>query len=192
MKDRDRGQLLDAAVWAAFGVVVLVAAWRVDRLENLGINPWSIPGLLPGLVGALMILFAVVLGLRKPLAEESAAPAAPGARDTETGMPPVDADDGARGPSGASEPPESAGGMLRAAAAAVPCVLFALLGPATRLPFAADAAIYIGVFIVLFSWPRWHAEGRILRKLLVSLAIALVAGWMISWLFESVFLVRLP
>ena len=82
--------------------------------------------------------------------------------------------------------------MLRAVAAAIPCVLFGLLGPATGLPFAVDAAIYVALFIALFSWPRWRAEGRIARRLLTTLAIAVISAVVIAWLFESVFLVRLP
>ena len=177
-------------MWAAFGVVVLVASWRVDRLENLHINPWSIPGLLPGIIGALMIVLAAVLALRAPRVFAAAAAAA---------APDATADDPAAGTGSmaarddvTATPPEGAGGMLRAVAAAIPCVLFALLGPATGLPFAVDAAVYVAVFIALFSWPRWRAEGRIARRLLTALAIAVISAAVISWLFESVFLVRLP
>ncbi len=178
---KDRRDRLDAAVWAAFGVVVLVAAWRVDRLENLGINPWSIPGLLPGMVGAFMILLAAVLALRAPPA------AGPDAAPTADGDDDDDDDDGT-----VTANAEVAGGMLRAVAAAIPCVLFATLGPATGLPFAVDAALFVAAFIALFSWPRWRAEGRIPRRLLRTLVIAVVSAGLIAWLFESVFLVRLP
>ena len=50
--------------WAAFGAAVLVASWRMDRLESLHINPWSAPGLMPGVLGALMILFGAALAVR--------------------------------------------------------------------------------------------------------------------------------
>lgn len=50
--------------WAAFGAAVLVASWRMDRLESLHINPWSAPGLMPGVLGALMMLFGAALALR--------------------------------------------------------------------------------------------------------------------------------
>jgi hypothetical protein len=50
--------------WVALGATVLVASWRMDRLESLHINPWSAPGLLPGVLGALMIVFGAALGLR--------------------------------------------------------------------------------------------------------------------------------
>lgn len=50
--------------WVVFGGAVLAASWRMDRLESLHINPWSAPGLMPGVLGALMIVFGAALGLR--------------------------------------------------------------------------------------------------------------------------------
>jgi len=61
---------LFGAGWFAFGATVLVASWRMDRLEGLHINPWSVPGWLPGLLGALMMLFGAALFLRGPGANE--------------------------------------------------------------------------------------------------------------------------
>ena len=60
------------------------------------------------------------------------------------------------------------------------------------LPFVVEGAVFIFVFTTLFSWPTWRAERRIVRGLAQTLAIAVVASAFISWLFESVFLVRLP
>ena len=50
--------------WVAFGATVLVASWRMDRLESLHINPWSAPGLMPGMLGLLMMIFGTALALR--------------------------------------------------------------------------------------------------------------------------------
>jgi len=61
---------LFGAGWFAFGAAVLAASWRMDRLEGLHINPWSVPGLLPGLLGALMMLFGAALFLRGPGAND--------------------------------------------------------------------------------------------------------------------------
>ena len=36
----------------------------MDRLESLNINPWSAPGLMPGVLGGLMVLFGLALALR--------------------------------------------------------------------------------------------------------------------------------
>jgi hypothetical protein len=35
-----RADLLSAALWGAFGTLVVVASWRLPRLEQMGVNPW--------------------------------------------------------------------------------------------------------------------------------------------------------
>lgn len=67
-----------AAGWMAFGAAVLAASWRMDRLANLNVNPWSVPGLLPGVLGALMLLFGTALLLRSLAARGGGVPAAAG------------------------------------------------------------------------------------------------------------------
>ena len=59
-----RGDLKDAACWIAFGVAVLVGSITMDRLEQQHINPYTIPGLLPGVLGLMMILLGGILALR--------------------------------------------------------------------------------------------------------------------------------
>ena len=72
------------------------------------------------------------------------------------------------------------------------CVLFAGVTLGHGLPFVVEGAAFIFVFTALFSWPRWRAERRVGRGLAQTLVVAVVASTLISWLFESVFLVRLP
>ena len=67
------------AGWMALGTAIFIASWRMDRLANLNINPWSVPGLLPGLLGALMVLFGAALCLRAS-APADEAPALGGGR----------------------------------------------------------------------------------------------------------------
>ena len=59
-----RSDLKDAAGWIAFGAAVLVGSLTMDRLEQQNINPVTVPGLLPGLLGIAMILLGAVLGVR--------------------------------------------------------------------------------------------------------------------------------
>jgi hypothetical protein len=162
-------EYLSAACWAVFGVVIVVASWRLDRLENLDINPWSVPGLTPGLVGALIILLAIALGLqaRRKASTVSAEPDE-SAQDVQPGNP------------------------WRSVLAGILCFLFAGVSLGRGVPFVAEGAVFIFVFIVAFSWTQWRTENRLARGLLTSLAVAVAASALISWLFESVFLVRLP
>lgn len=71
---------VSGAGWMLFGAAVLAESWRMDRLENLNINPWSVPGLMPGVLGALMVLFGGALLLRRPVVLAGEAPAAAGGR----------------------------------------------------------------------------------------------------------------
>jgi hypothetical protein len=50
--------------WVVFGVAVLVASLTMDRLESQHINPYTVPGLLPGVLGMAMILLGTVLAVR--------------------------------------------------------------------------------------------------------------------------------
>jgi hypothetical protein len=164
-----RSEYLNAAFWAALGVIIVVASWRLDRLENLSINPWSAPGLTPGVVGVLMVLLAMALALQVRGRARGETADAPGSVDG-----------------------TSAGGMGRTLLAGALCVLFAGVSLGRGLPFMAEGATFIVLFITVFSWPQWRAEGRVARGLLMTLVIAVAAAAVISWLFESVFLVRLP
>jgi len=179
-----RSDYLSAAVWAAFGLVVAVAAWRLDRLESLSINPWSVPGLLPGLVGVLIILLAVVLAVQ---ARWQGSPA-------ESDLPLAGEAAGASGAANAGGPGEggTGGDVGHTVIAGGMCVLFAGVSLGHGLPFFAEGAAFIFLFIAVFSWSEWRARSHLARGLATALLIALAASGLISWLFESVFLVRLP
>ena len=59
-----RADLHDALGWIALGIAVLVGSLIMDRLEQQHINPYTVPGLLPGLLGLAMILLGGVLWVR--------------------------------------------------------------------------------------------------------------------------------
>ncbi len=164
-----RDELLSAAIWASFGACIVVASWRMDRLGDRGINPWSVPGLTPGVIGTLMILLALALAWQALRADVSGV-----------------ADDAS------AQPSPLPGSARRTLLAALLCVLFAGITLGHGLPFAAEGAAFIFTFTTIFSWPTWREERRIGRGIAQTLAIAVVASLLISWLFESVFLVRLP
>jgi len=160
-----RGDLTSAGVFAAAGAAILIASLRMDRLTDRGIEAWSVPGLTPGVVGALMIVLSLVLGL-----QALRTPAQPAA----------------------DEPPPVPGAMRRASLALLLCVIFAGVTLGHGLPFVVEGAVFIFVFTTLFSWAEWREGGRVARGLVQTLAVAVCASAFISWLFESVFLVRLP
>ena len=72
-----RADRLGGAVWMAFGLAVLVGAWRMDRFESMGANLYSAPGLVPGIYGLLMIVLGAALALRSPRAADGPDDAGP-------------------------------------------------------------------------------------------------------------------
>jgi hypothetical protein len=52
-------------VWAAFGAAVVYGSWVMDRLDSLKIPPATVPGLVPGLLGAGLIAFGLILVFRR-------------------------------------------------------------------------------------------------------------------------------
>ncbi len=56
--------LTDAVAWLALGVAVLVGSITMDRLEDQDVNPYTVPGLLPGLLGIALLLLGTLLMLR--------------------------------------------------------------------------------------------------------------------------------
>jgi len=163
-----RDELRSAGVFAVLGAVMLIASWRMDRLVDRGIDPWSAPGLTPGVVGALIVLLALALAWQARRLPDTPAEG--------EAQPQAQAPDSAR----------------RTLAAMALCVLFAGVTLGHGLTFVIEGAIFIFVFTTLFSWAEWQAAGRVARGLLQTLAVAVGASAFISWLFESVFLVRLP
>jgi len=151
--------------WAVFGATVLAASWRMDRLESLSINPWSAPGLMPGVLGALMLLFGIALAVRALTQGALVGQSAP--------------------------PGVSVGRTLLALGL---CLAYAagLLG--RGLPFWLTSSAFMFVAILAFRMLDRDADspaplGRLAAS---SAAIALVAAALISLLFEKIFLVRLP
>jgi len=167
-----RADLGSALVWFGLGAAITVVAWRMDRLGHQGISPWSAPGVTAGAIGVLMMLFALALGA------QAMRGGAESIRREEAGA--------ANAP---TLPPGSGWGTL---VAAVLCVLFVVLSLGRGAPFAVEGAVFITLFTSFFSWRVWRDEGRVGRGLIQTLAIAIGAAVFISWLFEQVFLVRLP
>jgi hypothetical protein len=183
----DRGRAIEAIAWISFGLVLLVAAWRMPRLEAQHIAPWSAPGLLPGVVGALMALAGIVLFFTR---DEAAAPAADAAADADVAR---GAPDARTAP---TDPPVGAGrdGGSAIVVALVLCVGYAAAGVGHGIPFAIASALFIVAFVAWFRWPVWRVAGGrgVVRGLAAASAIGIGVAFAFAWLFESVFLVRLP
>jgi hypothetical protein len=162
-----RADLWSACVWIAFGLAVAVGSWRMDRLENLHINKYEIPGLVPGLLGAAIVLLGVVLALRS---------IARGALRER----PV-----------ASE--EKQGGRLYMAIVLGAMLLYALVLVGHGLPFWLATGAFVAAFIFFFDRDRQSALGRsTARQLLLAVTCGVATSAVVSLAFQDIFYVRLP
>ncbi|HVL71687.1 MAG TPA: tripartite tricarboxylate transporter TctB family protein [Beijerinckiaceae bacterium] len=162
-----RADLVTGAVLVALGVAVVVLSWNMPRLEERNVAIWTVPGLVPGLLGIVIGLLGAALALRSVAAADLA------------------------GEADAAEPAEERAGMARLLACAALCLVYAtvLIG---RISFEIATGLFVFAFVAFFEWNRGDAPGRRGLKLAVAAAIAVAAAAGISLLFERLFLVRLP
>ncbi|MDB5947846.1 MAG: hypothetical protein JWQ33_2872 [Ramlibacter sp.] len=164
-----RSDLKDAIGWVALGLAVLVGSITMDRLEQQNINPVTVPGLLPGLLGLAMILLGTVLGLRswRRGALTQARPIA-SAHDREQ--------------------------RKRVWTAIALCAGYGVVLVGHGIPFWLASSIYVTASILVFN--RISSDPQERRLGVRAWAKALVIGVgasVVTWLvFELLFLVRLP
>lgn len=164
-----RADLKDAAGWIALGVAILVGSITMDRLEAQNINPVTVPGLLPGLLGIAMILLGGTLGVRSLRlgALRQRLPAAT-AHDREQ--------------------------RRRVWIAVALCVGYGVVLIGHGIPFWLASSIYVTASILVFRRiSRDPAERRLGVRAWVQAIVIGVGSSAVTWLvFEQIFLVRLP
>lgn len=161
-----RADLVASAFWLALGLLTVQQSWVMDRLETQGADPWSVPGLVPGLIGVVLTILGALLMLRA-LRRQAVAEVV----DDET-------------------PQEAREGRWRFLVVLALCLIFTLGLLGHGLPFWLAAAIFITAFITILSW-RQGVE-NLPRRLGFACAYGLIMGAAIHFLFERLFLVRLP
>lgn len=160
-----RRNLRDAVAWIALGAVIFAASWSMDRLKNQGINPYTIPGLLPALLGIAMMLLGALLAMRS-IGNGALARHAP-----------------------ASE--ASAGGHRQFVLTLALCLVFTVGLLGHGLPFWLAAAIFVAASILALQWLQAGQKPG-LREISIAVLIGLGAAGAVTLVFQVIFLVRLP
>ena len=55
---------LQGLFWIALGGAIFYASWTMDRLASVGVQPFSAPGLLPGILGIFIFILGTAMLLR--------------------------------------------------------------------------------------------------------------------------------
>jgi hypothetical protein len=162
-----RADLVSALVWLVFGAAVTAGAWRMDRLEKLNINQYEIPGLVPGLLGAAIVVLGLLLAVRALR-------------------------QGALRPQGE---PEAGRGPARVYMAIVlgAMLAYSLVLVGHGIPFWLATLLFVSAFIFFFDRGRQLELGRSTgRQLLLAGVYGAATSAVISLAFQEIFYVRLP
>jgi hypothetical protein len=156
--------------WMVLGGAILAGSLAMDRLADQDVSIYTVPGLLPGLLGIAITLLGIVLAVRSRRSGASDLPVAQ---------------------NNSSAPP----GERRQLALVIGlCVAFDTLLVGHGLPFWLAAAIFVMASILILGQRQRKADGEALtwRLAAKAAAIGLSAGIAITWVFQGIFLVRLP
>ena len=164
-----RSDLADAAFWIVLGVAVLIGSVTMDRLERQGVNPYTVPGLLPGLLGITMIALGGILALRSlRRGALEVRPSQPSAHERE--------------------------GWRRIWVVTGLCMGYGLVLIGHGLPFWLSSTIYVtGSILILQRMSRDPGVRRQTPKAwVIALTIGLCSSLVIHLVFQELFLVRMP
>ena len=159
-----RSDFYGGLFWIALGAAIAVGSWRMDRLEHLGVSFYTAPGLVPGILGLLMILCGAVLAKGRLRAGLGPIQRAPVLLEAVT---------------------------LRRASATLLLALVCAAGR-PRPAVSLAAAIYLFFQITILQYPERKAKNEVGRGLVAAALAAAGAAIVISALFQEIFLVRLP
>lgn len=164
-----RADLHDAIFWIVLGALVLGGSLAMDRLEKQNINPYTVPGLLPGLLGIAMLLLGGVLALRswrQGALQQAVQPASPHQREQ----------------------------RMRMWLVSGLCVGYCVVLIGHGLPFWLASTIYVTGSILIFQRLSRDPAERALtpRAWAKALLIGLGASVITQVVFQEFFLVRLP
>jgi len=141
-----RSDLWGGAGWMAFGALIVFESWRMERFERMGAVLYTMPGFVPAIIGAVLMLLGLVLALR-----------------------------GWRRQSAPHEADEAPAPLLnrRTLATLVLMLLYAggLIG---RVHFMPATALFVTAFVWLFAPPEAGWRRRAVAALLAGVLTALV------------------
>jgi putative tricarboxylic transport membrane protein len=158
-----RADFWTALVLLALGLLALHGGWTMDRLEIRRIHPASIPGLVPMMLGAALMLCAGLLlfqSIRK----------------------------GGHRPGGVTADRDGLKrlGLCLCLTLAYPLLLIG------QLPYWLATTLFVFAFITLLEWSAGRSPAGHLRAAATALLQAVLVGVITALVFEKFFLVRLP
>lgn len=171
MDDRNmkKADFVTSIVLIAFSVSVLVLSVQLPRLEHRNINPYTVPGIVPGFLAIVIGVLSIVLLIRSIV----------------------------KGGWRLGLNRESVGGFLRSETAwrlALTiglCIIYGILMVGS-MPYWLATGVFIFVFILAFELKLREPLAGQWKRFLFAGIVSIVATAIVSVMFRYLFLVDLP
>lgn len=168
-KQMRKADFITSIVLIIFGITITTMAVRMPRLEEKGINPYTAPGVVPGILGIIILLLSLIMFIRTVRHSDY--------------LPKFQ--------KGSVQDLLKDEGTVRLLVSLGFCLLYALvlLG---RIPYILATFIFTLGFILSFDLKFDKEEGSKKRIIIFAFIQAIISAAVISAAFQYLFLVDLP
>ncbi len=159
---------ITSIVLIAFSISVVVSSYTMPRLEHRNIDPYSAPGVVPGMIGLILLCLSLILFVRSA---------------RRGGYLLFNAE---------NEGKQKHRGAAKRVLLTLFISLFYAVGLLGRIDYTVCTLLYIFTFIVIFEY-RYRIPLADQKKVIgLALLQAVIAGLSITLVFRKLFLVDLP
>lgn len=160
-----RSDTLIGVVISVLGAAILVGALAMPRFAHRSADPLTVPGITPGMLGAIILVLGVLLALR-------------GLRRA-----------GTEGPLGITGWPS---GSVKRTLFTLTALLVYGFGLFGNLPFIPATALFVFAFTVGVELMREDRKAKLATTLVGAVVLAITSSFIIWLVFSKIFLIQLP
>jgi len=160
----DTADFVTGIILVTLGVAMVAASLDMPRFAERNINPYTVPGLVPGMLGCVLTVLGAVLFGRAARRGGWRVRAPRSERDS---------------------------GWQRLSLALVLTLGYAA-GLVGWLPFWLATALFVGGFVALFEWRMAHNRSERVRRIGFAVLYGALIAAVVTFVFQELFLVRLP
>jgi hypothetical protein len=168
-KNMPKADFVTSIGLSVFGLAVLIRSLQMPRFKGLGVNPYSVPGIVPGMLGIVLMILGLILLIRSIRQK--------GYRLGLSGRTAKEylADDSTR----------------RFLLSLMLCVTYAIL-VLRRLPYPVATGLFVFLFVFIFEFRPKESIISQKRTFWAALLEALFVSTAVTLVFRYLFLVDLP
>lgn len=168
-KNMPKADFITSIGLSCFGLAVLIRSLQMPRFEGLGVNPYSVPGIVPGLLGFILMIMGLILLIRS-IQQKGYKLGLSGKVVKE-----FITDDSTK----------------RFLISLILCTLYAVF-ILRRLPYPIATGLFVFLFVFIFEFRRWKRILSQKRTILLALLEAIFVSGGVTLVFRYLFLVDLP